>query len=268
MVVDNLIFDHVISGTFYGKSDNEAKFRLNQIQNPSLSNTGETVDIMSNTGVMIAQLDRNKGATFSGENALKNMQLFAAQAGTELEEASAIAPIVVPAYDIIDTVAGTTEYALSHTPIDGSFDGVYVLTAGGALGKKLTMDTSAGKDKFAYSEGKVTVAFGAEGTCEAGESLIFMYDYEEQAKAVQFVNYADQFSKPMRAVFEVIAHEACAMDQKVYVLLEFPNVKLSSTFDLDMNPDAAQPFELQCMVDYCAKEKDKKLYRIVVVDGE
>lgn len=268
MVVDNLIFDHVISGTFYGKSDGEAKFRLNQIQNPSLSNTGETVDIMDNTGVMIAQLDRNKGATFSGENALKNMQLFAAQAGTELEAASAGTPIVVPAYDIVDTVSGTTEYPLSHTPVDGAFDGVYVLTAGGSLGKKLTMDTSAGKDKFAYAEGKVTVVLGADGTCEAGESLIFMYDYEEQDKAVQFVNYSDQFSKPMRAVFEIIAHEACAMDQKIYVLLEFPNVKLSSSFDLDMNPDAAQPFELQCMIDYCANNKDKKLYRLIVVDGE
>lgn len=268
MVVDNLIFDHVISGTFYDRGTNEALFRLNQIQNPSLSNTGETVDIMSNTGVLIAQLDRNKGATFSGENSLKNMQLFAAQAGTELEEASAEKAIVVPAYDIIETVAGTTEYTLGHTPVGGAFDGVYVLTAGGALGKKLTLDTTAGKDKFAFSEGKVTVVFGAEGTCEAGDSLIFMYDYEEQTKAVQFVNYADQFSKPMRVVLEILAHEACAMQDKIYVLLEFPNAKLSSSFDLDLNPDASQQFELQCMLDYCAKESDKKLYRLIVVDDE
>lgn len=268
MVVDNLIFDHVMSATFYDKTSGDAKLRLNQVQNPSLSNTGETVDIMSNTGVMIAQLDRNKGATFSGENTLKNMQLFATQAGTNLEEASAGKPIVVPAFDIVETVNGTTEYQLKHAPIDGTFDGVYVLTAGGNLGKKLTLDTSAGKDKFAYSESKVTVAFGAEGTCEAGDSLIFMYDYEEQTKAVQFVNYADQFSSPMRVVLEILAHEACNVQEKIYVLLEFPNAKLSSSYDLDLNPDAAQPFELQCMVDYCAKESEKKLYRLIVVDDE
>lgn len=268
MVVDNLIFDHVISGTFYDKGNGDALFRLNQIQNPSLSNTGETVDIMSNTGVLIGQLDRNKGATFSGENSLKNMQLFAAQAGTELEEASSTKPVIVPAYDIIETVDGTTEYTLGHTPVGGAFDGAYVLTAGGALGKKLTLDTTAGKDKFAFAGGKVTVSFGAEGTCTAGDSLIFMYDYEEQTKAVQFVNYAEQFSKPMRVVFEILAHEACAMQDKIYVLLEFPNAKLSSSFDLDLNADASQQFELQCMLDYCAKESDKKLYRLIVVDDE
>lgn len=263
MVVDNLIFDHVLSGTFYDKTSGAAKLRLNQVQNPSLSNTGETVDIMSNTGVMIAQLDRNKGATFSGENALKNMQLFAAQAGTEMESAANEKPILVPAFDIIETVTGTTKYTLKHTPKDDVFDGVYVLTAGGNLGKKLEMGV-AGKDAFTYSDGEITIVLGDEGTCAAGESLIFMYDYEEKAKAAQFVNRADEFSKPMRAVFEILAHEACNVQEKIYALLEFPNVKLSSSFDMDMNPDAAQPFELQCMVDYCGN--DKSLYRLIVVE--
>lgn len=266
MVVDNLIFDHVLSGTFYDKSTGDAILRLNQIQNPSLSNTGETVDIMSNTGVMIAQLDRNKGATFTCENALKNMQLFAVQAGTELQEASASAPVVVPAFDIVEVVTGTTQYTLKHTPVGGTFDGVYILTAGGNLGKKLEMAEAAGAGVFAYADGKVTVVVGDDGTCKAGDSLIFMYDYEEQSKAVQFVNDSEQFSKPMRAVFEVLAHEACAVQDKIYVLLEFPNCKLSSSFDLDLNADAAQNLELQCMVDYCGS--DKKLYRLVVVDGE
>lgn len=267
MVVDNLIFDHVLSGTFYDKTTGEAKLRLNQVQNPSLSNTGETVDIMSNTGVMIAQLDRNKGATFSGENALKNMQLFATQAASEIEYAAESKPVLVPAFDIVETVAGTTEYALDHAPKDDAFDGVYILTPGGNLGKKLDMEDAAGDGVFAYSNGKVTVKFSTEGvpgTCSAGESLIFMYDYEEKAKAAQFVNRADEFSKPMRAVFEILAHEACSVQDKIYVLLEFPSVKLSSSFDMDMNPDAAQPFELQCMVDYCGR--DKSLYRLIVVE--
>lgn len=267
MTIDNLIIDRVLEGTFYKKSTGEGLFRLTQIQNASLSNESETVDVLDNTGVLITQLDRSKSATFSGENALKDMHLLAAQAGTELETGSATKKIVVPAFDVIDVVAGTTAYTLKHDPIATPTCG-YVLTAGGALGKKIVVESAAGEDKVAVSGKDVTVVLttdDAAGTCKAGESIMFMYDYEEE-NAVQLVNKADQFNVPMRAVFACLAYEPCAIDDKIYVMVEFPSVKLSSTFDFSLSAEEAQAFELQCMVDYCSNSKE--LYRVIVVDGE
>lgn len=267
MNVDNLIIDRVLDGTFFGKTSGEALFRLTQVQNGSLSNSSESVDVLDAQGVLITQLDRSKSATFSAESALKDMHLLAAQAGTELTSATDTAPIIVPAFDIIETKAGTTEYDLAHTPV-GGIENAYVLTAGGALGTKLTVDTTAGKDKVQYSAGKVTVSFGENGTCAEGDSLIFMYGYSEATNAMEFVNYADQFNVPMKAQFRVICYEPCAIDQKMLAILEFPSCKLSSTFDFALSSEDPQAFELQCFVDYCAKGSEKALYRLIIVDGE
>ena len=267
MTVDNLIIDRVLQGTFYKKSTGEGLFRLTQIQNASLSNTSESVDVLDNTGVLITQLDRSKAATLSGESALKDMHLLAAQAGTELESGSTDKKIVVPAFDLVETVAGTTEYTLKHTPL-GAISEAYILTPGGAMGEKITVNTSAGDGTFAIDGQTVTVQFDADGTpgtCAAGQTLLFLYDYETE-NAVQFVNKADQFNVPMHVVLEALAYEPCAIDDKIYVLIDFPSAKLSSNFDFSLSAEEAQSFELQCMVDYCSNEK--MLYRVLVVDDE
>lgn len=268
MTVDNLIIDRVLDGTFFGKTSGEALFRLTQVQNGSLSNESESVDVLDAQGVLITQLDRSKSATFSGESALKDMHLLAAQAGTELTYASAGKAIVVPAFDIINTEAGKTEYALAHTPV-GAIENAYILTPGGALGEKLTVGTAAGAKTIAVADGTVTVAFDEGGaTCAAGDSIILMYSYEETENAAEFVNYADKFNVPMKAQFRVIGYEPCAIDQKMLAILEFPSCKLSSTFDFALSAEEAQSFELQCLVDYCAKGGEKVLYRLIIVDGE
>lgn len=275
MTIDNLIIDRVLHGTFYDKSSGEGLFRLTQIQNASLSNTSEAVDVLDATGVLITQLDRSKAATFSGESALKDMHLLAAQAGTELESGSDTNKITVPAFDIISTKADKTEYDLKHLPLEGVVE-AYILTPGGAMGDKLTIDSSAGEKKIQVSSQKATVVFNqpektedgtttpaVKGTCNAGDSILFLYDYET-VNAVQFVNKADQFNVPMHVVIEALAYEPCAIDEKIYVLIDFPSAKLSSTFDFALSPEEAQSFELQCLVDYCSAEKT--LYKVIVVD--
>ena len=267
MTIDNLIIDRVLQGTFYKKSTGEGLFRLTQIQNATLSNTSEAIDVLDNTGVLITQLDRSKAATFTGESALKDMHLMAAQAGTELESGSADNKIVVPAFDIIETVAGTTEYTLKHVPLE-SVSEAYILTPGGAMGAKILASTAAGEGAFQIDGQNVTVSFTTEdaaGTCVAGESILFLYDYETE-NAMQFVNKADQFNVPMHVVVEALAYEPCAIDEKIYVLIDFPSAKLSSNFDLSLNAEDSQSFELQCLVDYCSS--DRSLYKVIVIDDE
>lgn len=267
MTIDNLIIDRVLQGTFYKKSTGEGLFRLTQIQNATLSNTSEAIDVLDSTGVLITQLDRSKAATLSGESALKDMHLLAAQAGTELESGSDAKKIVVPAFDIVETVAGTTKYELKHAPLEAVSE-AYILTAGGAMGAKITASTAAGEGAFQIDGQNVTVTFTTEdaaGTCKAGESILFLYDYET-VNAVQFVNKADEFNVPMHVVIEALAYEPCAIDDKIYVLIDFPSAKLSSNFDFALSPEEAQSFELQCLVDYCSAEKT--LYKVIVVDDE
>lgn len=268
MTVDNLIIDRVLDGTFFGKTSGEALFRLTQVQNASLSNSSETVDVLDAQGVLITQLDRSKSATFSFENALKDMHLLAAQAGTDITYAGNGKTISVPAFDIITTEAGKTAYTLAHTPV-GGIENAYVLTPAGSFGTKLTVKTDAGKDAIAVTGKDVTISLeDGTATCKAGDSIILMYTYDEADNAAEFVNYADKFNVPMKAQFRVICYEPCAVDQKMLAILEFPSCKLSSTYDFALSAEEAQAAELQCLVDYCAKGGEKTLYRLIVVDGE
>jgi hypothetical protein len=90
-----------------------------------------------------------------------------------------------------------------------------------------------------------------------------MYDYEAAAgKAVSIVNQANVFAKAHRLVVEVLAYDPCEPDTMIYMYLIFPNCKMSRNFDLTLDTESAHSFEVECMVDYCSK--DKKLFEVVI----
>lgn len=260
-MINGLVIDRVLQATGFSKSTGEPIYRLTQVQNPSLTSSADQVDALDNTGVKIMSFDRNAAATFSFENAIKDLGLLSAQLGTEVVEASVANKVVVPAFDMIDVVADTTEYTMAHTPIATPV--VYVLNGDGSLGIKITNDTTAAEGKFAYAEGKITIVIGE--AIKAGGQLVAMYEYEADgaaAKAVSVEARANVFAKPHRLVVEVLAYDPCEPDVMIYMYLIFNNAKMSRNFDLTLDTESAHSAEIECMVDYC--NKDKKLFEIVI----
>ena len=257
-MINGLVIDRVLQATGFNKSG-EPLYRLTQVQNPSLTSSADQVDALDNTGVKIMSFDRNAAATFSAENAVKDMALLAQQLGSSQVKSSDAKKVVVPAFDVIDVVAGQTEYALKNAP-KGDIS-VYVLNGDGSLGVKIEKDTAAAEGKFAYSEGKVTIVIGE--AIKAESQLVVMYDYEAAAgKATSIVNQSNIFAKAHRLVVEVLAYDPCDTDTMIYMYLIFPNCKMSRNFDLTLDTESAHSFEVECMVDYCSK--DKKLFEIVI----
>ena len=251
-MINGLVIDRVLQATGFSKSTNEPLYRLTQVQNPSLTSSADQVDALDNTGVKIMSFDRNAAATFSAENAVKDMALLAQQLGSSQVESSDAKKVVVPAFDIIDVIEGKTEYALANTP--KATPSVYVLNGDGSLGVKLENATDAAEGKFAYADGKITIVIG--GAIKAEAQLVVMYDYEAAAgKAVSIVNQANVFAKAHRLVVEVLAYDPCEPDTMIYMYLIFPNCKMSRNFDLTLDTESAHSFEVECMVDYCSKDK-------------
>lgn len=258
-MINGLVIDRVLQATGFSKSTNAPLYRLTQVQNPSLTSSADQVDALDNTGVKIMSFDRNAAATFSAENAVKDMALLAQQLGSSQVESSDAKKVVVPAFDVIDVVADKTEYTLANTP--KATPSVYVLNGDGSLGVKIENATEAAEGKFAYADGKITIVIGTAIKAEA--QLVVMYDYEAAAgKAVSIVNQANVFAKAHRLVVEVLAYDPCEPDTMIYMYLIFPNCKMSRNFDLTLDTESAHSFEVECMVDYCSK--DKKLFEIVI----
>ena len=258
-MINGLVIDRVLQATGFSKSTNEPLYRLTQVQNPSLTSSADQVDALDNTGVKIMSFDRNASATFSAENAVKDMALLAQQLGSSQVESTDAKKVIVPAFDVVDVVAGQTSYKLANTP--KATPSVYVLNGDGSLGVKMENASEAAEGKFAYAEGNVTIVIG--DAIKAGAQLVVMYDYEAAAgKAVSIVNNANVFAKAHRLVVEVLAYDPCDTDTMIYMYLIFPNCKMSRNFDLTLDTEAAHSFEVECMVDYCSK--DKKLFEVVI----
>ena len=260
-MINGLVIDRVLQATGFSKSTGEPVYRLTQVQNPSLTSSADAVDALDNTGVKIMSFDRNAAATFSAENAIKDLGLLSSQLGTSVVEASADKKVSVPAFDIIDVVAGTTEYATAHTPVATPV--VYVLNGDGSLGVKIKSATTAADGEFAYADGKITIALG--DIIKEGAQLVAMYEYEADgtaAKAVSVEARSNVFAKPHRLVVEVLAYDPCEPDVMIYMYLIFNNAKMSRNFDLTLDTESAHSFEIECMVDYC--NKDKKLFEVVI----
>jgi hypothetical protein len=252
-MINGLVIDRVLQATGFSKSTNEPLYRLTQVQNPSLTSSADQVDALDNTGVKIMSFDRNAAATFSAENAVKDMALLAQQLGSSQVESSDAKKVVVPAFDVIDVVAGQTQYTLANMP--KATPSVYVLNRDGSLGYKIENGDDAGEDIFAYADGKLTIAIA--GHISAESQLVVMYDYEagSSKKVTSIVNSSNVFAKAHRLVVEVLAYNPCDTETMIYMYLIFPNCKMSRNFDLTLDTESAHSFEVECMVDYCSKDK-------------
>lgn len=264
-MINGLVIDRVLQATGFTKGTNEPLYRLTQVQNPSLTSSADQVDALDNTGVKIMSFDRNAAATFSAENAVKDMALLAQQLGTSQVESTDAKKVTVPAFDVIDVVSGQTSYDLANTP--KTIPTVYVLNGDGSLGVKLENADDASDRAFAYADGKITVVLNTKETPEAivkaEDQLVVMYDYEAAAgKAVSIVNQSNVFAKAHRLVVEVLAYDPCDTETMIYMYLLFPNCRMSRNFDLTLDTESAHSFEVECMVDYCSK--DKKLFEVVI----
>ena len=81
--IDNLVINRALSGSMIDRVSGETFYSLNQITEPSLEITGETVYAVDAVGSRVAAFDRNKEASLSGSNAFVNRGLAAAQFGSD-----------------------------------------------------------------------------------------------------------------------------------------------------------------------------------------
>lgn len=243
MNLNNFVVDRIVRAVGKSKED-KVLFAINQVTNASLNVTSETAEAVDALGTPIAVFNRAKTAEFSAENALFDLNLMATQAGGKKVTASADAPVVAPAFDIVE------EGKLKHTPIDADAVKFYTVNGDGSLGEEVARTG-------------VTI----EGTTVTGltgdAQVMAVYEYNAE-NAVEVVNSATEFPKACELVLEVLGCDVCNQEELIYAYLIFPNFKISPDFDWSIATDGAHPFSGQAMQNYC--DTKKELYRLVIVE--
>ena len=259
--VNNFVVDHVIRGIMVNKLG-EFRFGINQITDPSLSITSDTNEAVDALGSPIAIFDRNKRATFSANNSIFDLGLYAAQNGTEKVVASATNKIVSPAFETIDIEKDMTKVTLKNAPIDPITE-IHVLKGDGAMGTRYTVSSSAGDSTFVYSAEthEITLPTGVK----PGQSIFVMYNYETD-EAVSVECTAVDFPKEGQFIMEVLGTDVCDPTTLIHAYIVFPNAKLDANVDVSFTTDGNHPFSIICQQSYC--DKKKRLFKIVIPNEE
>lgn len=254
--IDNLVINRALSGSMLNKSTGEAYYSLNQITEPSLECTGETVYSVDAQGIKVAAFDRSKEASLSGSNAFVNMGLAAAQWGSDKKVASTSEKIVVPVREVVAVTSGSA--TLSATPATGEIVSVSVMTKDGGIGETLSQADAAAAGKFKIEGTTITVE---TTSVPDGTNLVVLYKKESE-EAIMIENRADCFAKGGEFWLEVMFVDPCDTNVEYHGFLVFPNAKMSNETTIDFNNEATHGFTIEAMQDYC--DPEKKLFYMVV----
>jgi len=256
--VDSLVINRALSGSMIDRSSGEAIYSLNQITEPSLECSGETVYAKDAVGVNVAAFDRSKEASLSGANAFVNLGLAAAQWGSDKKVASDSEQIVVPVREVLTVTGGIAN--LSNAPVEAEYLAVNVLTRDGGLAPNgtLTKGLSAAGSEFTLTGTKMTFD---DSAVPDGTQILVLYK-KSSPSAIQIENRADCFAKGGEFWLEVMFADICDTSTEYHGFLVFPNAKMSNETSIDFNHEATHGFTVEAMQDYC--DPEKKLFYMVV----
>lgn len=225
--VSKLIITEIDQITCFNNAG-ELEFIMDELQDATINNTQEKVDITGKGGRKISSLKRNKAVTVSATNGLIVGGALAAQTGSDVETGSfkvrktEILTVTDNSATITGTPVGTTGAEIGYA---------YKVNANGSLGQKFEQDaTASATGKFAYTTKKITFF---EGDLEDGSQVAVFYDEEVQSAKIS--NDSEKYSKVLKMYVDVTLQDNC--DNLFHGQFIIRRADFSGEFDLTFGAD-------------------------------
>lgn len=237
-------------------------FTLDELQNASIAQGQEKVDITGKQGRKITSLKRNKTVTVSGTNGIVSGGLLHMQVGGEGWSENGNSDILWTdtTLKVTESGEGTKTYTatLAYAPIsveDGGFIEIYEKRADGSLGKKVELDTTISEGKFTLSGTTVTFFPGATGSTTkpadfaAGQELVAYYKRTVSAVG-KLENMSDKYSEKGQVFIDAIAEDKCG--NVYHVQYYIPKGDFNGEFEFSMGDDqTVHAFEIEALAGGC-----------------
>lgn len=222
---------------------NELEFVMDELQDTTISNAQENVDITGRNGAVIAQLKRNKTVSITGNNGFLVGGGLAAQTGADVEQGT----FTIRMSEVL--TVNSNAVTLSGDPAGeagAEILAVYKRNENGTMGDKFEQDVTASAGKFEYSEKTITFS---SGELQDGDQVVVWYDQETEAAKI--VNDSKRYSKTLRMYIDATAKDNC--DNEYHVQIQIPRADFSGEFDITMGSDAtAHSWTVNCLADTCS----------------
>ena len=243
----NFNIDEILYGVAENFSD-EIQYYLDQLSTASIEISAESTDITDKKGNVVRTQYKSKSGTFTATNAWLHPAIMNAASGSEIQVASASAPIEMPKMEVVPAGGSITINAIEGTvKVIGMF-------GNGANGKVLTQSTAANYETgtFGLSSNKLTVP--AAGT---DAPIQYLVKYQRSAESgIKLVNTADKFPNTVRLTLFCSYVDPCSDELKpCYVYIPSFMADPSVTISLD-SENQEMDYNGILQMDYCSTEKN------------
>ena len=244
------------------------KFTLDELQDATISNTEDKIDIIGRAGRKLSTIKRNKAVTITGTNGMLSTGLMGVQTGTDVETSNAIDVDWAETLDINSSNVAT----LTKTPKNGTVDKVYLLDKHGVIsGNALTLTDSTlstGKYKLTNDGGTISITFFADDIAALDDdeyTTVNAAVFYTRSVAGSKVKNTDEISDKKYSMYiDGTAENKCG--EQFRIQFHIPKASFSGNFDIALGGDqVVHAFEVDALAGGCNGKSDFWNY---VVFGE
>lgn len=242
-MLTNFIIDKVRRVTQIDRTSNTVDWTAISIENPQVEFTGESTDKTDAQGTIIARFDTAKGVTFSGEGSMINMQMMAAQLGTEVENASTSNKLLGEIFEVLPVK--DSKATMTYKPqADALPSQVYAITADKNVDKAIEVGTDGASVTAA---GVITLPNSYKGTY-VGVHYTFEVD-----SGYRVVDDSEKYVDEAKYIVDCYVCDPCNTAVKTVALCVFERAKMDNNFTVNLTTEGTHPFSFTAMKDYCGE---------------
>ena len=251
----DVVYTSIDTMTAFDLETGDFMFTIDELQNLTISQGEDKVDLTGRNGRKISSLKRNKTVNISGASGMVSAGLMEMQTGGVFENA-----VATVKWDEELTVSEDKTASISFKAVGtagNEIKAVYVKN-GDILGKLYTQDATAGEGTFTYADKTITFADDLAG------AKIFV-TYMRKIQATQLVNYVDKFSKKCKMYADGTCEDGCSKQYRMQ--WQFPKVDFSGAFELAMgDSQTIHNFEAEVLPNNCIGNGEMWTYTIFGVN--
>lgn len=246
--------------------DDDYLFTADELNDATLSQGLEKVDITAARGAKMSQLKRNKTVTGKITNALLSLPAMAADLGTTVKRDQSS---TFRWKDVLTSVAdgaSNTTVSLQYAPagtVGSNIYGVYMLnTDGVTLGKEFAYASgaTATADKYIVNGSALTFLLS---DVPVGSKIVVWYD-RTVTGVTKIENLASTVAKDVHLVLDCLAEDK--MCNVYYVQIDIPKASLNGTFDVGASDNQImQNIEFESLAVACSGST-AKFWDMLIVD--
>lgn len=242
MNVNDLIITSLETITAFDTATGNYKFTLDELQNATIGQTEETVDITGKGNRLLSRMKRNKQVTVSGTNGMISGGLLEQQTGGTFENKAT--EVMWTDYLTVNNNAAATTWKAIGTA-GAEISALYVQATDGTLGTQLSQAAEAASGKFAYNPSTKALTFSGLAN---GTSIVVYYKRRITADVLD--NMSDNYATKCALYIDAIAEDKCA--NVYHVQFYFPKADFNGEFSIEIGGDqAVHAFEATSLAGAC-----------------